>query len=109
MYLLDKVIERKYEITKVVASNKTQIMTPEVNVEFGIYDYNNNLIKTLKTDSDGKIYFTLPFGDYILRQLSTPSGFEKIDDYKFSITESGPTINNCNGSAIMAFILHVLK
>lgn len=37
-------------------------MTPEVNVEFGIYDYNNNLIKTLKTDSDGKIYFTLPLG-----------------------------------------------
>lgn len=58
----NKVIERKYEITKVVASNKTQIMTPEVNVEFGIYDYNNNLIKTLKTDSDGKIYFTLPLG-----------------------------------------------
>ena len=105
----NKVIERKYEITKVVASNKTQIMTPEVNVEFGIYDYNNNLIKTLKTDSDGKIYFTLPFGDYILRQLSTPSGFEKIDDYKFSITESGPTINKVFSNAEITSRIKIIK
>lgn len=105
----NKVIERKYEITKVVASNKTQIMTPEVNVEFGIYDYNNNLIKTLKTDSDGKIYFTLPFGDYILRQLSTSSGFEKIDDYKFSITESGPTINKVFSNAEITSRVKIIK
>lgn len=105
----NKVIERKYEITKVVASNKTQIMTPEVNVEFGIYDYNNNLIKTLKTDSDGKIYFTLPFGDYILRQLSTPSGFEKIGDYKFSITESGPTINKVFSNAEITSRVKIIK
>ena len=105
----NKVIERKYEITKVVASNKTQIMTPEVNVEFGIYDYNNNLIKTLKTDSDGKIYFTLPFGDYILRQLSAPSGFEKIDDYKFSITESGPTINKVFSNAEITSRVKIIK
>lgn len=105
----NKVIERKYEITKVVASNKTQIMTPEVNVEFGIYEYNNNLIKTLKTDSDGKIYFTLPFGDYILRQLSTPSGFEKIDDYKFSITESGPTINKVFSNAEITSRVKIIK
>ena len=105
----NKVIERKYEITKVVASNKTQIMTPEVNVKFGIYDYNNNLIKTLKTDSDGKIYFTLPFGDYILRQLSTPSGFEKIDDYKFSITESGPTINKVFSNAEITSRVKIIK
>lgn len=105
----NKVIERNYEITKVVASNKTQIMTPEVNVEFGIYDYNNNLIKTLKTDSDGKIYFTLPFGDYILRQLSTPSGFEKIDDYKFSITESGPTINKVFSNAEITSRVKIIK
>lgn len=105
----NKVIERKYEITKVVASNKTQIMTPEINVEFGIYDYNNNLIKTLKTDSDGKIYFTLPFGDYILRQLSTPSGFEKIDDYKFSITESGPTINKVFSNAEITSRVKIIK
>lgn len=105
----NKVIERKYEITKVVASNKTQIMTPEVNVEFGIYDYNNNLIKTLKTDSDGKIYFTLPFGDYILRQSSTPSGFEKIDDYKFSITESGPTVNKVFSNAEITSRVKIIK
>lgn len=105
----NKVIERKYEITKVAASNKTQIMTSEVNVEFGIYDYNNNLIKTLKTDNDGKIYFTLPFGDYILRQLSTPSGFEKIDDYKFSITESGPTINKVFSNAEITSRVKIIK
>lgn len=105
----DKVIKRDFEITKVVASDKTMIMTPEVNVEFGIYDTNNNQVLKLKTDNDGKIYFTLPYGNYVLKQLSVPSGYEKIDDYSFSITENGPTINKVFSNAEITSRLKVVK
>ena len=39
-YLIVKedVITRDFEFTKVIATDKTGIMTPEANVEFGIYD-----------------------------------------------------------------------
>lgn len=105
----DKVIERDFEITKVVASDKTSIMTPEVNIEFGIYDTNNNEILKLRSDNDGKIYFTLPYGDYVLKQLSVPSGYEKIDDYSFSITETGPTINKVFSNAEITSRVKVVK
>lgn len=105
----EKVIEREYQITKVVATDKTQIMTPEPNVQFGIYDHNNKLIKTLTTDAEGKITFTLPYGKYTLRQLTTPSGFEKIKDFNFEITESGATINKVFSNAEITARIKVVK
>ena len=107
--LSDKVIERDFEITKVIASDKTSIMTPEKNIDFGIYDINNNQVLKLTTDSEGKIYFTLPYGDYVLKQLSGPVGFEKLEDYKFSITESGPTINKVFSNAEITSRVKVIK
>ncbi len=107
--LSDKVIERDFEITKVIASDKTSIMTPEVNVDFGIYDINNKQVLKLTTDSEGKIYFTLPYGDYILKQLSSPVGFEKLKDYSFSIKESGPTINKVFSNAEITSRVKVVK
>ena len=105
----EKVIEREYQITKVVATDKTQIMTPEPNVQFGIYDHNNKLVKTLTTDAEGKITFTLPYGKYTLRQLTTPSGFEKIKDFNFEITESGDTINKVFSNAEITARIKVVK
>ena len=105
----EKVIEREYQITKVVATDKTQIMTPEPNVQFGIYDHNNKLVKTLTTDAEGKITFTLPYGKYTLRQLTTPTGFEKIKDFNFEITESGATINKVFSNAEITARIKVVK
>ena len=84
-------------------------MTPEPNVKFGIYDKDNKLVKTLTTDSEGKITFTLPYGKYVLRQLTTPSGFEKIKDYNFEITESGPRINKVFSNAEITARIKVVK
>ena len=58
----EDVITRDYEFTKIYSSDKTGIMTPEVGIKFGIYDKNNNLVKEETTDSEGKIYVTLPYG-----------------------------------------------
>ena len=105
----DRIIKNKYEITKVVASNLTSIMTPEVGVDFGIYDFDNNLVLKLTTDNEGKIYFTLPYGDYTLRQLSTLSGYEKLEDYNFSIKEDGLTINKVFSNAEITSRVKVIK
>ena len=105
----EKVIKREYSITKVVASNKTQVLTPEANIEFGIYNKNNQLISKYTTDNQGKITFTLPYGHYILRQLTTPVGYEKLEDFEFEITESGPTINKVFSNAEITARVKVLK
>ncbi len=105
----EKVIKREYVITKVVASNKSEVLTPEPNVEFGIYNKRDKLVQKLTTDDEGKITFTLPYGKYTLRQLTTPSGHEKIQDFEFEITEPGPTISKVFGNATLSARVKVIK
>ncbi len=105
----EDVITRDFRIIKVYASDKTQIMTPEVNVKFGIYDRNNKLIKTLTTDEEGKITFNLPYGHYTLKQLNTPSGYEKIKDYNFEVKDLGATINKVFSNAEITARVKVVK
>ena len=105
----EKVISKSYDITKVYASNKTGIMTPEQNVEFGIYDNNNKLILKKTTDKDGKIYFTLPYGRYTLRQLTTTPGYEKIKDYNFEIKDVGEKVNKIFSNAEITSKIKIIK
>ena len=68
-------------------------MTPEANVEFGIYDHNNQLYTKVTTDSEGKIYVTLPYGKYTLKQLTSTTNHEMMEDYEFEVKELGDTVN----------------
>ena len=105
----EEVVTRDFRIIKVIASDKTQIMMPEPNVRFGIYDRNNKLIKTLTTDEEGKITFNLPYGHYTLKQLNTPSGYEKIKDYNFEVKDLGATINKVFSNAEITARVKVVK
>ena len=105
----EDVITRDYEFTKIYSSDKTGIMTPEVGIKFGIYDKNNNLVKEETTDSEGKIYVTLPYGAYTLKQLTSTKNFEKMDNYKFEVREVGDTINKVFGNAEITARLKVIK
>lgn len=105
----EDVITRDFEFTKVIATDKTGIMTPEANIEFGIYDYNNNLYTKLISDSEGKIYVTLPYGKYVLKQLSTTVNHEKMEDFAFEVKDLGPTINKVFGNAEIIARLKVIK
>ena len=49
----DEVIKRKIEIFKVYASNETGFMVGEENIQFDIFDKDNNLVTSITTDSDG--------------------------------------------------------
>ncbi|MCI8445963.1 MAG: Cys-Gln thioester bond-forming surface protein [Bacilli bacterium] len=105
----EEVIKRGFEFTKVYASNKTGIMTPEAGVQFAIYDHNNNLISIETTDEEGKIYVLLTYGNYTLRQLTSPSGYEKIEDYLFEVRDLGPDINKVFSNAEITARLKVVK
>ena len=105
----EKVISKSYDITKVYACNKTGIMIPEQNVEFGIYYKNNKLVLKKTTDKDGKIYFTLPYGSYTLRQLTTTKGYEKIEDYNFEIKDVGEKVNKIFSNAKITSKIKIIK
>ena len=87
----EKVITRNFEFTKVYATDKTGIMTPEVGIEFGIYDHNGNLFTKKITNNEGKIYVTLPYGSFTLKQLTSTKDHELMEDYKFEARELGET------------------
>ena len=104
----EKIITRDFKFTKVFASDKTGIMTPEVGVEFGIYDHNGNLFVKKTTDKEGKIYVTLPYGHYTLKQLTSTKDHEFMDDYKFEVKELGET-NKVFANAPIEARLKVIK
>lgn len=105
----EKVINRNFDFTKVYASDKTQIMAPEPNVEFGIYNYNDKLVKKVITNKDGKIIFNLPYGSYTLKQLTSTKDYEKLEDYHFEVREVGETINKVLSNAKIKAKLKVVK
>lgn len=43
----------------------------------------------LVTDKNGNIEFTLPYGTYTLRQISTKDGVDKIKDRIIEVTKDG--------------------
>lgn len=65
--------------------------TPEKDILFGIYDVNNILVKEVLTDENGDATFELPYGTYIVKQLTVPDGVEKVDDFEIVVLEDGLT------------------
>ena len=105
----EQVIRRDFEITKVYASNETKIMTPEVNVKFGVYDKNDKLVGEYTTDEQGNFEFNLPYGTYTVKQLTTTSGHEKIKDFAIEVKEVGGVIKKVISNAEITAKLRVVK
>lgn len=89
----EKIIENTINITKVLNDTKNGVMKNEENITFGIYDENDNLISSYNTNVDGKITFKLPYGRYILKQLSAPLGVLKVEDKIIDVINPNDTIN----------------
>lgn len=85
----EKVMERKIEIYKVYGSDKTGILTSEANVTFDIYlKSSNEKITSITTDSNGYATTTLPYGNYVIKQLNSTDGYAKVDDFEITIDNS---------------------
>lgn len=58
-------------ITKIDESTKA----PLAGAKFGIFTKDEKLLQTVVTDASGHASLTLPYGDYILREIEAPVGY----------------------------------
>lgn len=71
------IIEKKY--------GEENNLNYEKDIHFEIYDKNNNLISTIKTNEKGIAKITLPYGTYTFKQLNTTTGYQKIEPFEIKI------------------------
>ena len=107
--VFEQVIKLDFEFTKVYASDKTNIMTPEVGVKFGVYNNKNELVEEITTDNQGIFRFTLPYGTYTIKQLTTTKGHEKIKDFKVEVKDVGNVVKKVISNAPITAKLRVVK
>ncbi len=82
----EDVIERKLQIFKAFATDKTGFLTGEPNISFEIYlKSSNKLVATITTNSSGYAETTLPYGTYVVKQKNVTAGYEKAKDFEIVI------------------------
>lgn len=83
----ENIIKNEVIIHKVLEEYKTKKQIDEENVEFGLYYENGDFISSYVTDSKGLIKLTLPYGKYILKQITTKDGVSTASDKKIEVLE----------------------
>ncbi len=81
--LTNKVIKAKVIINKVY-QNEDGIYN-EGNASFEIYNKGGKLIKTVITDENGQIEIELPYGEYMIKQTTTITGYEIVKPFNIKI------------------------
>ena len=81
----NKVIKKNIIIKKEYGEADTFI--PEKNIDFEIYDKNNNLIKTVSTDENGIIKTTLPYGKYKFIQVNSTKNYQKVEPFNIEVND----------------------
>ena len=79
----NEVIKKEIEITKLFGIDDN--FKPEENINFNIYDEDENLIKTIITDENGKASVILNYGKYTIKQMTTTEGFEKVEPIEIEV------------------------
>ena len=88
----EQVIKSKIEIYKYFANGETGSLIPESNVQFNIYDNNNDLVVEVTTDKKGYSSFELPYGTYKVKQVSATPGYEKIKNFTIVVNENSDDV-----------------
>ena len=66
-------------------------LKPEPNTEFQIIKKETNeIFTTVKTDASGKINITLPYGEYIIKQITGLENYQKVEDIDFKVDKTTP-------------------
>ncbi len=94
--IYEQVIKSKLEILKLFGSSETDILLPEPNITFKIFDNKNNLYTSLTTNDNGEGSVDLPYGTYNIKQDTILPGYEKVEDIIITINEESPPIIRYN-------------
>lgn len=106
----EEIIIRDLEINKFYANANTGNLTPEVGIEFGIYNSKGEMISKLTTDIQGFAKTTLVYGTYTIKQLTTSFGHEMVKDFVVTVNEnSAQTIKYSLSNAPVTAKLKLLK
>lgn len=105
----DDVIKNTFKFTKVYAQSESGPMTPESNVTFGIYNNKNEEIFKVSSNSNGEFEFTLPYGTYTMKQLTTSFGTQKVKDIVLEVKEDGKVVTKVLANAEITSKLRVVK
>lgn len=85
----EKVIERHFDLFKVFATDKTGFLIGEPNISFDIYlKSSNKKVARITTNEKGYAEAVLPYGKYIVKQVSSTLNHEKIGDFEITINEN---------------------
>lgn len=84
----DSVIKKEISIDKYYGNKITNKYYQEGDAIFNLYDNNDKLINTYRTNSEGNITISLPYGEYILKQIKTKEGYEKTNDIHIKVSDS---------------------
>ncbi len=82
----NEVIKKEIEIIKLYGSNND--FKPEENINFNIYDNEDNLIETIITNKEGKASIILQYGKYTIKQMTTTEGFQKVDPIEIDVKDT---------------------
>ena len=83
----DEVYKTKLTIDKQFLTNEG--LKPEANTEFAIIKKETEeILYTLKTNEEGQIHITLPYGNYIIRQLTGLENYDKSEDIFLKVDET---------------------
>ena len=77
LIVTNKVIKKNLTIHKQYGT--TENLNPEKDIEFEIYNQNNEIVNTITTDENGEVEITLPYGVYKLIQKNSTEGYLKIE------------------------------
>ena len=83
--LNNKVIEKKIIINK--QYGEINNLSPESDIVFDIYNSNNEIIKTIVTNEEGKAEVILPYGKYKIVQANTTPGYNKNNPIDINIED----------------------
>lgn len=75
----EKIIENEIIITKFFRNDNDDLI-PEEDVAFEIYNSEGLLYNKYKTNKDGIIKISLPYGTYTLCQITTKEGYDMVED-----------------------------
>lgn len=84
----EKVIERDVNFFKVYATNETGFLTGEENIKFDIYlKSKNEKVASITTDKKGFASIKLPYGTYLVKQITTSKDHYKVKDFEIIINK----------------------
>ena len=81
----DELIKKEITLEKYL-KNIDGSLELEANATFQIFR-DEELIQTVKTDELGKCVFELPYGEYMLKQISGTTGYQLSDDIWFTVNQ----------------------